>query len=331
MEKRHDYLIIGAALVDVHAATDFLEKVDISHKYVEHLMCLSMATKTILRELKVHPGGSALNVAIAMDCMGSKTALLTCIGKSAFGEFIIERLRNTNINTSYLKRSDLETGVGINLVSHGEKSTLVYHGAVDELNEEDISSSMVVSAKRMIITSLASAKNYRLFLKAIKLAKSYEVPVIFAPSITMLKEFDRKLRSLKYEFDIAIMNYEEASLLTRKKDIRQMLKALPGKVAVITKDKDGAYAREGNKVMHVNSLLIQIKSTTGAGDVFCGAFVQTYYETGSLKEALRIATTVAGMKLGRMEAEVQCFPPQILRFLKSYEKRIRVRELKWQQ
>lgn len=323
---RHDYLIIGAAVVDILAEAGFLEKKSKSNKYIEHVMCLSMATKTTLDELKVNPGGSALNVAITIDCMGGRSALLTCIGENVFGDFILKRLRDSNIDSSYIKRSETQTGIGINLVSNGEKSSLVYHGAVDDLSPLDISAAMVKNANHIIITSLTSAKNYLLFLKTLKLAATYRVPVVFAPSITMLKKAYKRIRTLRHAFDIVIMNYEEASFLTRKKDIRQMLRTLPGRVVVITKDKDGAFAREGKHMMHVNSLPVKVKGTTGAGDVFCGAFVDTYYKTKSISEALKIATTVAGMKLGRMEAEVQCFPPEIMRFLKEYEKRIHVRK-----
>jgi ribokinase len=143
----------------------------------------------------------------------------------------------------------------------------------------------------------------------------------------MLKAFERNLRNLKYMFDIIILNHEEGSFLTKKRDIRQILKALPGRLAVVTKDRDGAYAREGSKFVHINSLPVDVKNTTGAGDVFCGSFVNTYYEKNSLNEALKIATAVASMKLSEMQAEVKCFPPQILKFLKGYEKRMHVRAI----
>ncbi|MAG16373.1 hypothetical protein CMO88_04915 [Candidatus Woesearchaeota archaeon] len=326
MPKRHDYLIVGSALIDIIVETKSLEKVDVSKKYVEYLLHLSAGSKTRVENLNLSSGGSALNVAITMDCMGSRSAFLTCLGKNVFGDFILKKLRTSNINTSYVKRTDTNTGVGINLISGGEKSALVYHGAVDLLGENDVTPSMIENSKHILITSLTSKKNYGLFLKTLKLAKKYSVPVIFAPGITMLKEFERKLRNLKYVFDVIILNYEEGSFLTKKKDVKSILKSLPGRVVVVTKDKEGAYAKDGNKFVHVTSLPVKVKNTTGAGDVFCGAFVYTYYESG-LENALKMATAVAGMKLGRMEAEVQCFPPQILKFLKAYEKKIRISDI----
>ena len=327
MPRRYDYLIVGSALIDVFVETSSLEKVDISKKYVEYLLHLSAGSKTAVKSLSVSPGGSALNVAVTLDCMGARSAFLTCVGNNVFGDYILQKLRSTNISAAYVKRVDANTGVGINLISGGEKSALVYHGAVDLLDAGDVTPAMVKNSRRILVTSLTSAKHYRLFLKILKLAERHDVPVVFAPGITMLKEFKRRLRELDYCFDIIMLNYEEGSFLTHKKGIGQILESLPGRVAVVTKDRDGAYAREGRKLLHVNSVPVRVRSTTGAGDVFCGAFVHTYYRNGLLGEALMNATAVAGMKLGRMEAEVRCFPPLILKFLKSYEKRIRVRDL----
>ncbi|MBS3133548.1 carbohydrate kinase family protein [Candidatus Woesearchaeota archaeon] len=324
---KHDFLIIGAALVDLIATTTPMKRVVLPGKYVEHRIYLSLASKTSLKSVELSPGGSALNVAVTMDCMGSRNAFLTCIGKNVFGDFLLRKLKTTKINASYVKRVDTRTGIGINLISGGEKSCLVYHGAVDMLGPDDLSPAMVKNSRHILLTSITSRKNYALFLKILKLAKKYGVPVIFAPSITMLKAFKRDLQNLNYPFDAIILNYEEGSFLTHKKGVKQILKSLPARVAVVTKDREGAYAKEGSTFLSVNSLPVKIKNTTGAGDVFCGAFVNTYYKTGAIKEALKIATCVASMKLSKMEAEVQCFPPQVIKFLKVYEKKLRVRAI----
>ncbi len=326
MPKQHDFLIVGGALVDILTSTPDLDRIDIS-THAERLICFDFASKTNLTEMKIHTGGSALNVAITMDCMGARTAMFTALSKSLLGEYVLQRIHNSNINSAYIKRVNTETGVGISLLSGGEKSTLVYHGALDELGKNDVSEPMVKRSKVIIITSITSTKNWRAFKTILQLAKRHHVPIVFAPSMTMIKQFKTELKKLRYTFDITIMNSDEARELTGKSTIPDQLKSLPSRVAVVTKDNDGAYAREGKKIVHVNALPVTVRSTTGAGDVFCGAFTHTYYETKSLSEALKIGVTVAAMKLMRVEAEVQCFPPQILRFLTQWEKKIRVRDV----
>ncbi len=327
MPKRYDCLVIGAALVDILAEIGPMKKVVLPGKYVEHRIYLSLASKTMLKSIQLSPGGSALNVAVTMSGMGSNLALLTAVGKSVFGDYILERLKTTKIGAHYVKRVPEETGIGISLISGGEKSSLVCHGAVDALGEKDITPEMVRNSRRILITSLASKSNYALFLKALSLAKKHSVPVIFAPSITMLKEFADRIRKLNYDFDIVILNYEEGSFLTHKKEIRQILESLPGRVAVVTKDRDGAYAREGRRMLAVNSVPVKVVNTTGVGDSFCGAFAQTYAKTGSLEKALKAGTAVAHMNLSTMETEICCSKAQIGEFLKKHGRKISVRQI----
>ncbi len=327
MQKRYDCLVIGAALVDILAETGPIRKLVMPGEYVENKLCFSLASKTLLSSMQLSPGGSALNVAVTMSGMGSNLALLTAVGKSVFGDYILERLKTTKIGAHYVKRVLEETGIGISLISGGEKSSLVCHGAVDALGEKDITPEMVRSSRRILITSLASKSNYALFLKALSLAKKNKVPVIFAPSITMLKEFSERIRKLNYKFEMVILNYEEGSFLTRKKEIKQILESLPGRISVVTKDRDGAYAREGKKMLAVNTVPVKVVNTTGVGDSFCGAFVQTYAKTGSLEKSLKAGTAVAHMNLSTMESEIRCSTAQIGEFLKKRGKNLRIAKM----
>ncbi len=327
MQKSYDCIVIGAALVDILAETGPMRKVVVPGKYIEHRIYLSLASKTMLKSVQLSPGGSAMNVAVTMSGMGSNTALLTSVGKSVFGDYIIERLKTTKIGAQYVKRVPEETGVGVSLISGGEKSSLVYHGAVDKLGEKDITPEMVRNARHILITSLTSKSNYSLFLKTLSLAKKHGVPVIFAPSITMLKEFSDRIRRLNYKFEMVILNYEEGSFLTRKKEIKQILESLPGRIAIVTKDRDGAYAREDKKMLAINAIPVKVVNTTGVGDSFCGAFVSTYIRTGSLEKSLKAGTAVSHMNLSTMETEIMCSKAKIGEFLNRHGRKIRVRQI----
>ncbi len=327
MPKRHDCLIIGAALVDILAETGQMKKVVVPGNYIEHRIYLSLASKNTLKSAEISPGGSALNVAVTMRGMGSNTALLTCLGQDVFGDFILDSIKKTQINASFVKRAKAQTGIGINLISSGEKSCLAFHGAVDELGEKDLTGQMVAGSRLILITSLASKKNYALFLKVLSLAKKHTVPVIFAPSITMLREHADKIRKLNYKFEMVILNYEEGSFLTHKKGVREILEALPGRVTVVTKDREGAYAREGKRMLAVSTAPVKVVNTTGVGDSFCGAFVHTYFKTCSLEKSLKAGTAVAHMNLSTMETEIRCSKAQISSFLKKHGKNLRVTKM----
>ncbi|MEK6854495.1 MAG: carbohydrate kinase family protein [Nanoarchaeota archaeon] len=241
-----------------------------------------------------------------MRTLGSSVYLLSAVGNDEFGKIVLADLKKNGINTAAVKVfGSSPTGVGLNILSSGgEKSILVYRGANSSLGPSEVSEFAVKNAKRVFIASLVSAKNYEVFRKVLALTKKHGKPVVFAPSITMLHSWMPELKKSKPYFDIVIMNYEEGRYYTGIDDIKSILDSLPGKIAVVTKDTEGAYAAEKSgknsknvKYFHVSAVPMNIRDTTGAGDAFSGAFAHTYHSTHSITEALKTAAAAAALKL----------------------------------
>jgi ribokinase len=323
---KYDFLAIGSSVVDIHARINDIEKVEIkAPPMIEKLVAISFASKTELEDLDTAIGGSALNSAFTMTHLGSKVALLSAVGNDVFGKKILAELSKEKISGEFMKIKKGKTGIGIDLLSgDGEKSVLVYRGVLKELSPGDLPEKAVLQARHVFLTSLVSEKSYALFLKAVRLAKKHGRQIVFAPSITMLHAFCSKLRKVHQHFDMVIMNYEEASFYTGRKTIRSMLTAMPGRICVITKDVDGAYAREGNRFYHVHSIRVKIKGTIGAGDAFSGAFASEYYRTKSVKEALKTAASIAALKLQHVAAVFHPRLNELSDFMKKNASSLRV-------
>jgi ribokinase len=326
---KYDFLAIGSSVMDIHARINDIEKVEIkAPPRIEKLIAISFASKTELEDLDMEVGGSALNSSYTMTHLGSKVALLSAVSPDLFGKNILAELCKEKISTEFMCVKKGKTGIGIDLLSgDGEKSVLVYRGVLKELSPRDLPEKAVVQAKSIFLTSLVSEKSYALFLRAVYLAKKHHKPVVFAPSISMLHIYGDKLKDIHEHFDIAIMNFEEAAFYTGKNTIRGMLSAMPGRVCVITKDVDGAYAREGKKYFHVNSLRVKIKGTIGAGDAFSGAFASEYYRTKSVKEALRVAASIAALKLQHVAAVFHPRLNELRNFMRKNNSKLRIRSI----
>lgn len=321
----YDFLAIGSAVVDIHAKINDIEKIEIRAPSIERLVAISFASKTELEDLDTAIGGSALNSSFTMSHLGSKVALLSAVGDDIFGKWILTELACGQICSDFMTVKKGKTGIGIDLLSEdGEKSVLVYRGVLKELSPEDLPEKAVVQAKHIFLTSLVSEKSYALFLKAVRLAKKHRKSVVFAPSISMLHAYGENLKKMHQHFDLVIMNAEEAAYYTGKKTIRSMLAALPGRVCVITKDVDGAYAREGKKYYHIPSIPVKIKGTIGAGDAFSGAFASEYYRTKSVKNALKLAVSMAALKLQHVAAVFHPKSNELSDFMKKNASRLRI-------
>src|SRR3989338_5396138 len=141
MESRFDVLCVGTATVDVIARPTKAERIDISSlNKADHLMCLTFASKTLLDQLTVEPGGSAANSASVLSLLGSSVQILSAVGNDFFGELICRDLQFRGIGTDLLRKiNGAKSGVGIGILSgSGEKSMLVYRGANDFLGPSSL-------------------------------------------------------------------------------------------------------------------------------------------------------------------------------------------------
>ncbi|MBN2454565.1 carbohydrate kinase family protein [Candidatus Woesearchaeota archaeon] len=328
-QKKYDFLGIGSSVVDIHAIMKAPERIDIkSPKSLEQYVCVAFASKTPLNDLRLSGGGSAMNSLITMAKLGAKTALISAIGNDTFGKIIREEIDKSCISREFLKVKKGKTGIGINIISEGEKSVLIYRGVLNDLSPKDLPEQAIKRANQVFITALASEQAYQLFLKALKLAKKNRVNIVFAPSISMLRIFSGRLRKLKNDFDLVMLNYEEGCYYTGKKDIKKVLRALPGKVCVVTKDKEGAYARDGRKYYHIGAVPVPVRGTIGAGDAFNGTFAYEYYNTGSVKKAMKLANAVAAMKIEHVDTVFHPSMADVRKFMARYKKYLAVKEVK---
>ena len=333
---KYDFLVVGSSTVDLFVRTRHIERIDISghmdnEAAVERLVCINFGSKTDLESLEIFPGGSAANSAVAMQHLGSETALLSCIGRDQFGNTALADLERHGVNTSpVVVNSSSGTGVGLNITTpSGEKSVLVHRGANDLLGPEHLKESIVRESRNIFVTSLVSENNFALFLKLVKLARKHSRRVVFAPSISMLRRWLPQLLKVQAGFSLSIFNHEEGSFYTGKDRLKEILKRLPGNVSVLSKDVEGAYAREGSSFFHVKTLPVKISDTCGAGDAFSGAFAHFYShgEKGSVGGALANAVGVAALKVATKGSRMDSSSRRIASFLAENRSKLKVQKV----
>lgn len=301
-------LYIGSCTVDVNATCLSLHTVCATHhQHAEKHAYLSFASKTLLDDVTLATGGSAANSAYTTKLLGSNVDLVSAVGADVFGGIVLQDLKKRGLPTRHVKVFGREkTSVGINLLcGSGEKTNLVHKGAADALGKNDLAESWVKKADAVVCTSLASEKNFPLFQKAIFLSKKLGKFLVFAPSITMLRKRRKELDAMKQEFDVAVMNAEEACFFTHTHDPLEALDKMPGKLKVMTWDQNGTYASEFGRTWHVPTLKVDVRDTTGAGDAFTGALVHELLHHGKALEAVQMATATACWNIQKVGAKVE--------------------------
>lgn len=108
------------------------------------------------------------------------------------------------------------------------------------------------------------------------------------------------LREMALKADIFILNDGEAKALTRAGSLSTALRLLKAKMLVVTLGELGAIiSRENGEIQMVPALNFpvgKIIDTTGAGDVWCGAFLAAYKLVGNLMKSVTAASIISSIK-----------------------------------
>ena len=258
-------------------------------------------------DFKEVPGGKGANQAIAAARLGAEVTLISKIGYDLFGLQALEIYRSEKINTEFIF-TDQKSPSGVALISvdsYGENSIIVAPGASRSLSTEDIDKAKSKLEEADIILMQLEVPIETVEYAA-TIAKSYGKKVILnpAPASVLSNSFLSCVHTI-------LPNRIEAEMLSGIKVIDEesawrAAKAIGEKGienVVITLGKDGAYVKEKEEYTMIPAKEVETIDTTGAGDVFCGAFSVYLSENHTLTESVEFANAAAALAVTRMGAQ----------------------------
>jgi fructokinase len=224
------------------------------------------------------PGGAPANVAVGVAKLGHLSAFLGQVGDDPFGHFLEEVLRETNVDTRWLRFSkEARTALAfVSLRADGERSFVFYrHPSADMLMRPEEVATELISDKRIFhfgSITLISEPSRSATLAAVEHARSRGLLISYDPNLRLAlwqdAEAARDGMRLGLEYaDIVKMNDEELEFLTGKQD--------PGilwregmKIIVVTHGAEGATIYTPREKLSLPGFNVQAVDTTGAGDGF---------------------------------------------------------------
>ena len=219
----------------------------------------------------------------------------------------LEIYRSEKINTEFIF-TDQKSPSGVALISvdsYGENSIIVAPGASRSLSTEDIDKAKSKLEEADIILMQLEVPIETVEYAA-TIAKSYGKKVILNPAPTSVLS-----NSFLSCVHTILPNRIEAEMLSGIKVIDEesawrAAKAIGEKGienVVITLGKDGAYVKEKEEYTMIPAKEVETIDTTGAGDVFCGAFSVYLSENHTLTESVEFANAAAALAVTRMGAQ----------------------------
>lgn len=269
--------------------------------------------------MAAHPGGAPANFLAALSKFGAKTALIGKVGDDAFGKMLTGTLKKAGIETRGLVMdpSVFTTLAFVTFDETGDRSFSFARkpGADTCLTFEEVDLSLIDEAKALHFGTLsltgepARCATYQTVEYAKKQGKliTYD-PNLRKPLWEDLEEAKKQMLWGLNQADVVKISDEEVEFLFGldvKEGAKHILDNYPVKLVFVTCGKDGCFFKNKKAQGHVPSLSgIQVKDTTGAGDIFGGSAVWKLLSIGTapdeleesqLRDVVSFACTSAGL------------------------------------
>lgn len=248
---------------------------------------LPAAGETLLaRGIRREPGGKGANQAVAAAHAGATTAMLGAVGRDREADLLRVTLAAAGVDTSRLRSVEEPSGFAVVTVDRaGANSIVVAAGANGRFGPLTDEERGCIADARVLLCQLEVPVST--VVDGARTARTHGTTVVLnaAPSQRLPPEIWDLL-------DVLIVNEHEAA------DLGDALAQAP--VVVITRGAKGARLVTRQGVEHeVPAPAVTAVDTTGAGDVFCGAFAATLAARNSLTEAMKRAVAAASLSVQR--------------------------------
>lgn len=254
--------------------------------------------------MAAHPGGAPANFLAALTKFGAKTALLGKVGTDAFGKMLTGTLQKAGIETKGLVATDstFTTLAFVTFDEHGDREFSFSRkpGADTCITFDELDLSLIDEAKVFHFGTLsltdepARTTTYR----AVEYAKSKDKLITYDPNLR--KPLWKDLETAKEQIiwglqqaNVVKISDEEVEFLFGlgvEDGAKHILNTYGVKLVFVTCGAEGCYFKNAVAEGRVPSLSgIQVKDTTGAGDIFGGSAVWKLLQYGIRPEALNEA------------------------------------------
>ena len=248
----------------------------------------------------IFPGGKGLNQSVALGKAGVNVIHGGIIGDG--GEFLVEILKNANVDISMLKKSDGPSGHAIIEVDKNGQNRIILHGGSNQKFTEEYIDEILSKAQEGDIVLMQNEINALdiIFEKAHKM----NLQIAFNPS-----PLNDKIKSLPLEYvKWWLCNEIEGNELTGetepKKIMQKMMELYPESRLILTLGKDGAVYKSKEEEYYQPIIQVKVADTTAAGDTFTGYFLASIIKGENVQNALLTASKASAIAVSRNGASV---------------------------
>jgi sulfofructose kinase len=241
----------------------------------------------------VSTGGQIATAMVTGAKLGLRVRYIGTVGDDWRGEVQMKSLNESGINLDHVQvRTNCANQSAYIVIdtSTGERTVFWRRDDCLRLHPDEIHEEMITSARLLHIDGHDTAAVER----AARIARAHRIPVTVDVD-TIYHGFDRVLPFVDY----LVTSSEFPSRWTNQSDPFQALETIQNeygmKLAGMTLGAHGALARCGGRFFYSPAFVVNCMDTTGAGDVFHGAFCYAVLEGMPIEQALDFSNAMAAL------------------------------------
>jgi sulfofructose kinase len=251
------------------------------------------AGKAPFHEEIVSPGGQVASAMVTCASLGLKTKYIGTVGDDERGRIQMESLRHSGIDLEHVQiRQGCANQSAYIIIDRatGERTVLWRRDDCLRISPSEIAPEQITCARLLHI----DGHDTPAVEHAARIARGAGIPVTVDVD-TIYHGFDRVLPHVDYliassEFPIQWTN--ESDPFRALETIQREYKM---RVAAMTLGAHGSLALEGGKFFYSPAFVVNCVDTTGAGDIFHGAFCYAVLQRMPMREALDFSNAMAAL------------------------------------
>jgi sulfofructose kinase len=251
------------------------------------------AGKARIEEEALSPGGQVASALVACTRLGLRVKYIGTVGDDERGRIQMESLRGSGIDLEHVAvRQNCPNQSAYIVIdrSTGERTIFWRRDDCLGLLPEEIAAEQIVRARLLFV----DGHDTPAISRAAAIARENGIPVVVDVD-TIYAGFERVLEYIDY----LVASSEFPAAWTGERDPFRALEIIQEqfgmKVAAMTLGPHGALARAEGRYFYSPAFVVNCADTTGAGDVFHGAFCYSVLQGMPLVHALEFSNAMAAL------------------------------------
>jgi ribokinase len=254
----------------------------------------SYKKQALIDDIKLFGGGCVSTAMVTVQRLGGKTAIIGCLGNDQTGKDILSELEEEGIDCQGIEiRDNVASTFSFIQVNKklGKRAIAFFPGSSLLLKLNKKAEEIIKRSRMLILDGMRPLED----IKAAKFAHNNNIKVmldcnIFTRGTTeLLSYIDYIIASESFLYDFSGVKDVNLSLKKVSKEYNPLLMAA-------TLGNKGSIALIDGKIVKEGIYNVEVKDTTGCGDVYHGAFVFGLLKNWDTINIMKFATAVSSMK-----------------------------------